>query len=77
MNNDSSDNVKDFDLKTLEARVEQLIALCERLSGENRLLRDQLAQIAMEKDKLMEKNDLAKSHVESILTRLRTLEHDA
>ncbi len=65
------------DLDTLERKVNELIELCQVLARENRALRSQQSNWTTERAKLIEKNELAKSKVESMITRLKSLEHDA
>ncbi len=60
----------------LEEKVEELIELCKVLGKENRALRTQQQNWTTERAKLIEKNELAKSRVESMITRLKTLEQD-
>ena len=60
----------------LEEKVEELIELCTVLGKENRALRTQQQNLTTERAKLIEKNELAKSRVESMITRLKTLEQD-
>ncbi len=60
----------------LEEKVEELIELCNVLGKENRALRTQQQNWTTERAKLIEKNELAKSRVESMITRLKTLEQD-
>lgn len=65
------------DLDTLERKVNELIELCQVLARENKALRNQQSNWTTERAKLIEKNELAKSKVESMITRLKSLEHDA
>ncbi len=60
----------------LERKVSELIELCAILSRENRALRAQQQNWTTERAKLIEKNELAKSRVESMITRLKALEQD-
>jgi len=60
----------------LEQKVDELIELCAVLSRENRALRTQQQNWTTERAKLIEKNELAKSRVESMITRLKALEQD-
>ena len=60
----------------LEQKVDELIDLCTVLTRENRALRAQQQNWTTERAKLIEKNELAKSRVESMITRLKTLEQD-
>ena len=68
--------MEEVDLKTLEFRVNELIQLCERLREENRSLRAQQAHLTAERATLIEKNEQARSQVEGILTRLKSLERE-
>jgi len=61
---------------TLESKVGELIELCSVLSKENHALRAQQDNWTKERAKLIEKNELAKSRVESMIVRLKTLEQD-
>lgn len=65
------------DWQSLEAKVIELIDLTSTLSRENRALRTQQRNWSSERAKLIEKNELAKSRVESMITRLKALEQDA
>lgn len=62
------------ELKVLEHRLDELIQLTQRLRDENRALRAKQSQLTQERAKLAEKNDLARSRVESMITRLKTME---
>jgi cell division protein ZapB len=64
------------DWKTLETKIDELIDLCSVLTRENRALRAQQQNWTTERAKLIEKNELAKSRVESMITRLKALEQD-
>jgi cell division protein ZapB len=61
---------------TLVKRIDELIELCSVLTKENRALRAQQQNWTSERAKLIEKNELAKSRVESMITRLKALEQD-
>ena len=60
----------------LESKVDELIELCGVLTKENRALRAQQQNWTTERAKLIEKNELAKARVESMITRLKALEQD-
>lgn len=66
--------MSDQQLQALTAKVDQLIALCARLSEENRQLTAQSADWAEERQQLIEKNDVARSRVEAMIERLKALE---
>jgi cell division protein ZapB len=63
------------EMDILERRVNELIALTEQLSRENKALRTQQDNWSVERAKLIEKNELAKNRVESMIGRLRSLEN--
>ena len=65
------------DWTLLQSKVQELLALTETLARENRALRTQQRNWSAERAKLIEKNELAKSRVESMITRLKALEQDA
>ncbi|MCZ6640635.1 MAG: TIGR02449 family protein [Gammaproteobacteria bacterium] len=59
-----------------QQKVEELIELCSVLSKENRALRTQQQNGTTQRAKLIEKNELAKSRVQSMIVRLKALEQD-
>lgn len=63
------------EMDVLERRVSELISLTKQLSRENKALRTQQENWSVERAKLIEKNELAKSRVESMIGRLRALEN--
>ena len=63
-------------LSVLEQQVDELLTLTQVLSKENKALRVQQQNWSTERAKLIEKNELAKSRVESMITRLKSLEQD-
>jgi len=63
-------------LTQLEQQIDELLVLTQVLSKENRALRTQQKNWTTERAKLIEKNELAKSRVESMITRLKALEKD-
>jgi cell division protein ZapB len=66
--------VQDEDLKRLEMRIDELIAICAQLKDENRQLREQKVEFSTERENLLEKQDQARIRVEKILDRLKSLE---
>ncbi|OED35495.1 TIGR02449 family protein [Chromatiales bacterium (ex Bugula neritina AB1)] len=61
-------------LLSLENKLSELIDMADRLKVENESLRAQQGNLVEERSRLIEKNDLAKSKVEAIITRLKSLE---
>ena len=64
------------DLKTLEYRVDELIQLCHQLKSENQALREQQSNLMSERASLMQKNDLARTRVEAMIMRLKSMEQE-
>jgi len=58
------------EFSSLEAKVAQFVALCERLREENRDLKRQLAAAQSDAKRLNDKIDGAKSRLEGLLNRL-------
>lgn len=67
--------MSDVELKKLEHLVDELVKACVYLKQENWLLREKQAALVSERAKLIEKNDVARMKVESMIQRLKTLEH--
>ena len=61
-------------LQTLAARVDQLIQKCVRLEEENHALRHQQSNLITERAALIEKSEQARSRVESMIARLKSME---
>ncbi len=69
--------MKHPDFDEVDQKIDYLIELCQKLEAENRQLRHQEQVWKNEKAKLMEKNDVARNKVETMINRLRTLEHES
>jgi cell division protein ZapB len=61
-------------LKALEQKIDELITLCNDLNRENQMLKSDSAGWHHERQDLMDKNELARSKVEAMIDRLRTME---
>jgi len=70
MKDKTSNNIED-----LEAKVDELIELTTRLSSENSSLKEQLQQIKSDRASLFEQKEHVRSQVESMITRLKTMEN--
>jgi cell division protein ZapB len=66
--------VNAIDLSALEARVDELVKSLRELSEENAALRDQQSNLVAERAALIEKSELARSRVESMIARLKAME---
>ena len=58
------------ELRTLEDKVNQVAALCQRLRADNHDLRQQLATTLHEKKQLTEKMGAASARLEALLTQI-------
>lgn len=63
-------------LQSLETKMDRLIQVCERLQEENDQLRARASDWQRERVRLVEKNELARSRVEAMITRLKSLESE-
>lgn len=66
--------MNDEDFQALNEKVDALIELCAAMKQENQLLRANQHNWQNERQQLLESNRLAKSRLESVLTRLKSLE---
>jgi cell division protein ZapB len=66
--------ISEQELHALEVRVEELIRACGHLKAENRNLRAREESLLAERASLIEKNDLARTRVEAMISRLKSLE---
>jgi cell division protein ZapB len=67
----------DSDISKLEQRIDELIVLTETLSNENSLMRDRQEILVEERARLIEKAELARSRVEAMLVRLKSMETES
>lgn len=66
--------MSDTSFNTLEDKVDELIQLCHDMKNENQILRDDKHSWENERNSLNEKNQLARTRLEKVLQRLKTLE---
>jgi cell division protein ZapB len=66
--------MNDENFNTLNEKIDALIALCAAMKQENQLLRANQHNWQTERQQLLENNRVAKSRLESILTRLKSME---
>jgi cell division protein ZapB len=60
----------DAELKSLEGKINQFVALCQRLRTDNHQLRQQLAAAQNENKQLLEKVADAKTRLETVLAQI-------
>ncbi|MCV6637595.1 TIGR02449 family protein [Candidatus Albibeggiatoa sp. nov. NOAA] len=63
-------------LHSLKIQVEQLIQYCDELSTENQALHAQVTELSEDKAILLEKNRIARTKIEMMISRLRAMEID-
>lgn len=66
----------DADLQTLTTKLDLLIQRVEQLKAQNRLLLTSEKAWREERAHLIEKNEMARHKVESMISRLKALEQD-
>jgi len=74
MSETNSHSITEQELNTLEDQVETLINSCSHLREENRILRVHQETLQHEKSALLKKNNMAKTRVDAMITRLKSLE---
>lgn len=62
------------ELEQLGKRIDDLVAVCERLQEENRSLKEKQDALVNERANLLQKNELVRSRVEAMIGRLRAME---
>ena len=66
----------DQQIKSLAARIDDMIALCAQLNEENRRLKAEASQWVQEREQLVEKTEIARTKVETMISRLKALEQE-
>ena len=56
-----------------EDKLDRLIELCQQLKVENRALREREAGLMGERGQLLEKNELARQKIQTMINRLKNL----
>lgn len=74
MTEKETQNPAEMDLRALEIRVEELIRACSHLKDENKSLRVRQDNLVTERAALIEKTELARTRVEAMITRLKSME---
>lgn len=73
-NKNNTNTTSEEELQRLEIRVTELIQTCDQLKEENRLLKAQQQTYSGERAKLLERQEQARTRVEAMISRLKTLE---
>ena len=61
------------DSDKFKEKLDQLIELCQQLKQENQALREREAGLVGERGQLIEKNEMARQKIETMISRLRNL----
>ena len=67
--------MSDESFNTLSAKVDDLIDLCAEMKRENQMLKEDKSSLQNERQQLIEKNQIAKSKLQSVLDRLKTMDN--
>ena len=65
-----------MEIKDLEAKIDELIQLCDELERKNAILATDKDNWTRERTRLLEKNEMAKTKVEAMIMRLKALEQE-
>ncbi len=65
-----------MDIKSLEAKVDTLIEALDELERKNSMLESDRENWLVERNRLLEKNELAKNKVEAMILRLKALDQN-
>ena len=65
-----------MDIKSLEAKVDALIEALDELERRNSMLESDRENWLVERNRLLEKNELAKNKVEAMILRLKALDQN-
>lgn len=64
------------DITKLEKRIDDLIELCDQFKDENILLKGRQGILVEERARLIEKTELARTHIDAMLVRLKAMEQE-
>ena len=65
-----------LDIENLEAKIDELILLCDELERKQAVMQADRDTWVRERNRLLEKNELAKTKVEAMIMRLKSLEQE-
>lgn len=77
MNDTNRPAAVDAELKRLERRVDELIAIVHQLKEENRALHQRQDHLSQERIGLLQRNEMVRSRVEAMVGRLKSMEQNA
>jgi len=68
-------NKQSFDINELEIKLDELIQRYNSVQNENSTLKAKQDELVRDKAKLVEKTNMARTRVEAMISRLKTMEH--
>lgn len=74
---DAARSALETELRRLDKRVDELVAVIAQLKEENRALRARQDAMNSERTALLQKNEQVKARVEAMIGRLKSMEHGA
>lgn len=77
MSDSQSKSVATVELKSLERRIDELVATVVQLKEETRALRQRRDSLMTERASLLNKNEQVRARVEAMIGRLKAMEHSA
>ena len=72
----NSKPIEKSNLQTLETKIDTLIHICKQLTEENQTLRKNQTDLMSERTVLLQKNASARTRIEAMITRLKSMEID-
>jgi cell division protein ZapB len=77
MSESQSKSAAAIELRSLEKRIDELVASVAQLKEENRALRQRQDMLMTERSSLLSKNEQVRARVEAMIGRLKAMEHSA
>lgn len=77
MSENQTKSVAAVELKSLEKRIDELVATVTQLKEESRALRQRQDALMSERAGLLNKNEQVRARVEAMIGRLKAMEHSA
>ncbi|MCP4288547.1 MAG: TIGR02449 family protein [Gammaproteobacteria bacterium] len=74
MNTEDHKTETETGLDILESRIDELIRIISKLTEDNRSLLSRQERLIAERAELIDKTDMARTRVESMITRLKSME---
>jgi len=77
MSENQTKTAASIELKSLEKRIDELVATVAQLKEESRALRQRQDTLMSERAGLLNKNEQVRARVEAMIGRLKAMEHSA